>query len=121
MLVVVPFEKPGLQAIWTTSRVSSAVVVLVFVAVFDLRRRQTSHRHDTPTNLFTHQVWRERLRVRVSPSVWNSLPEDVRAVTDPALFRKQLITLFSVRRLMYVDDVNDYVMHLCPIIVIGAL
>jgi len=36
---------------------------------------------------------------------------DLRAVTDPGLFRRQLKINFSVCRLMSVDDVNKYVMH----------
>jgi len=52
---------------------------------------------------------------------WNSLLEDLRAVADPRLFRKQLETHFSVWRLMSVDHINDSVVNLFPIIVIGAL
>jgi len=71
------------------------------------------------------RLQRPALRRRVS---WRSesrteANEDLRAVTDPGLFRKKhLKTHFSVWHLMMsVDNVNDYVMHLCPIIVIGAL
>jgi len=55
------------------------------------------------------------------PSAWNSLPEHLSAVTDAGLFKKQLKIHFSVWLLMSVDDDYDYVIHLCPIIVIGTL
>jgi len=62
-----------------------------------------------------HSKFSEHAFVYASLSVWNTLPNDLHAVTDPGLFRKKLA------RLMSVDDVNYYVRHLCPIIVIGAL
>jgi len=45
----------------------------------------------------------ERAFIYAGPSAWNSLPEDLRAVSDPGLFRKQLKTHFSVWRLMSID------------------
>ena len=36
----------------------------------------------------------ERAFTYASPSAWNSLPKDLRAVTDPELFRKRLKTHF---------------------------
>jgi len=59
------------------------------------RRRQTSHCHGYAP--------------RQAPTL--ALPDDLWADSDPQLFRTQH-TLFSVWRLMSVDDVNDYIVHL---------
>ena len=73
------------RTISSTSWVPSTAVVNV--AVFDLRRRRTSL-----SRLRTK--FGERAFTYAGPSAWNSLLKDLRAVTDPGLFRKRLKTHF---------------------------
>jgi len=56
----------------------------------------------------------ERAFTCAGQSAWKTLPDDLRVVSDPGPFRKQLKTHFSVWILMSID----YVMHLYPIVVI---
>ena len=53
----------------------------------------------------------ERAFTYAGPSAWNSLPKDLRAVTDPGLFRKRLKTLFLVWRSVFADNSDDSVTH----------
>ena len=56
----------------------------------------------------------ERAFTYAGPSAWNSLPKDLRAVTDPELFfrRKRLKTHFLVWRSVFAGNTDDSVMHL---------
>jgi len=46
------------------------------------------------------------------PSAWNSLPKDLRAVTDPGLFRNDSRHTFLVCLSVFADNSDDSVMHL---------
>jgi len=80
---------------------------VVLVAVSDHRRRRTSHCHGyAPSSASAPSRTPARLRGTVYPRTY------VLSLILHGLFRRQLKTHFSAWRLISVDDVNDYVMHL---------
>ena len=50
--------------------------------------------------------------MHTSPSAWNSLPKDLRAVTDPGLFSTRLKTRFLIWLSVSAGDTDESVMHL---------
>jgi len=97
-------------AIWTTSQVTSTAIILV--AVSSLRHRGSSLCHGyAPSSASTPSRTSARLRGIVYPRTW---------VLSLILDCSENNT-FSVWRLMSVDDVSDYAMQPCPIIVIDTL
>ena len=59
-----------------------------------------------------HTKFGEHNFTYAGPSEWNSLPKDLRAVTDPGLFRKLLKIHFLVWLSVFANDTDDSVMHL---------
>ena len=98
------------------------------------RQRRESRRHGRPGRSSSSSDFSlPRLRTKfgeraftyTSPSAWNSLPKDLRAVTDPGFFRKLLKTHFFSLAFCVCDNTDDSVLCNAPMtyncIVIGAL